>query len=154
MPSSPRELIALTAAIRQCNLLLRTLGDELHTDLGLNVPLRGLLEFTAEKRSVTYKQIIEARLALPGSVDAMAQALVKLDMARLPGPLLTGQSPVIRLTDKGVETIKEIHRRELALSEEMARDFQSETTRQTTIDIKRLTTMLSDMIKEFRGGKG
>ncbi len=153
MPSEPKDLVALTAAVRQCSRELRALGNELHADLGLDVPLRALIEFINEKQAATYKQITTTGMLRPEEVNAAVQQLVKLGFSRLVGPELKGLTPVVQLTPKGIETIREIHRRERSLAEEMAREFTSETARQTTSDLARLTNILADMVREFRGAK-
>ncbi len=154
MPSEPKDLVALTNAVRQCSRALRALGDELHADLGLNVPLRALIEFVHEKQAVTYKQIAETRMARPADIETMVRDLVKLGFARLLEPGLKGLTPIVQLTPKGVATVSEIHRRERSLAAEMAHELKSDTARQTTADLARLTHILADMVREFRSARG
>lgn len=154
MQAEPKDIVALTSVVRHCSQALRALGDELHADLGLNVPLRALMEFAHEKQAATYKQIADTRMVRPQDVEPMVKDLVKLGLARLLEPGLKSLTPIMQLTPKGIEAVREIHRRERSLAEEMAREFTSETARQTTTDLNRLTTILTDMVREFRGGRG
>ncbi len=91
MKKSADDLIQLTRLVRLCFQRLKTLGDELHADLGLTSALRAILEAASEEGARTVPQIAAAKSVSRQHIQKHVDMLIASGhIELLPNPSTSG----------------------------------------------------------------
>ena len=112
MPTQPAEILRYTKLIRYCFQRLKTLGDELHADLGMNASLRAILEWLAEHGNQTVPQIAAAKSVSRQHVQKIVDELINKGLVDLAANPAHRRSPYVVLTAPGSTMFKDMQRRE------------------------------------------
>lgn len=147
MTSTADDLDALIRTIRSCFGLLRTIGDDLHTDLDVTAAMRAVLEFIAE-RDATVPEIARAKLVSRQNIQVRVDGLVAARLVETLDNPAHKRSPLIALTDKGRKTFAKMRRRERAALRTIAEGLAPKAVETTIATLNRLRGQLAALAVE------
>lgn len=147
MPAEPRTVDALTREIRACFARLRTVGDDLHRDLGLTSAQRAVVEFLFENGEHTVPQIARAKRVTRQHIQVLVDSLVPAGLAELHDNPSHKRSPLVALTDAGRRTFEAARAREAALLADIAGELDAPLLEAAIATLARLRTLLDHQLE-------
>lgn len=112
------ELVGLFDEVRLLNHRLVQVADELHADVDVSVPGRGVLEFLQRSGPTSVPDIARARYVSRQHIQSTIDALATNGLVtNRPNPAHR-RSPLFSLTSAGASTIASMHDRERTLLEQ------------------------------------
>lgn len=148
MKKSADDLIQLTRLVRLCFQRLKTLGDELHADLGLTSALRAILEAASEEGARTVPQIAAAKSVSRQHIQKHVDMLIASGHIELRPNPSHKRSPFVGLTKKGAKAFAEMKRREGRIVSELLNQTDLAQLPRTVAQLRDFT----DSLKEFISG--
>jgi DNA-binding MarR family transcriptional regulator len=126
MTANPKQIEAVTSAVRGLFHRLRAFGDRLHADLGITTAMRGVMESLSKNGPMTVPQMARQRPVSRQHIQMLVNQLSEAGLcASLPNPEHK-RSVLIELTAKGHDAFEEIRRREAAAIAELFGDIASD----------------------------
>ena len=114
MTANPKQIEAVTSAVRGLFHRLRAFGDRLHADLGITTAMRGVMESLSKNGPMTVPQMARQRPVSRQHIQMLVNQLSEAGLcASLPNPEHK-RSVLIDLTANGRNAFDEIRRREAA----------------------------------------
>jgi DNA-binding MarR family transcriptional regulator len=123
MTQKAQDLYQVIRHIRSCFHQLKSLGDELHEDLGVTAAMRAVMESLAEDGEQTVPQIARTKAVSRQHIQVTVDALLTSDLVTLRDNPAHKRSPFIVLTPKGRSTFAGMRRREAGVLEKIAKEF-------------------------------
>lgn len=148
MPSNPADVVRYIKLIRYGFQRLRTLGDDLHADLGLNTSHRAVLEWLSEHGRKTVPQIAAAKSVSRQHIQKIVDELIGKGHADLEANPAHKRSPFVVLTQSGASLFAEMQRREAPFIERLAASTDQGSLMQSLSELQRFTDSLSRLIGE------
>lgn len=142
MSSSAADLYRLIVEIRRAFNALASAGDDLHADLGITSAMRALMEHLSDNGPATVPDIARAKNVSRQHIQQMANALEEMGLLSFVANPRHKRSPFAALTEKGVDTFKEIRSREAQVLADLASRLQGEEVGRAADTITRLRAAL------------
>jgi DNA-binding MarR family transcriptional regulator len=152
MKKSADDLIQLTRLVRLCFQRLKTLGDELHADLGLNSSLRAILEAASEVGNRTVPQIASAKSVSRQHIQKHVDMLIDSGHIAVRANPAHKRSPFIVLTSKGAKAFSEMKRREGEIVSTLLAQTDLAQLPRTIAQLRQFTEALKAFISEDKDG--
>jgi len=148
MDPAQADIGRLIKLVRYCFQRLKTLGDELHADLGMTSSLRAILEWLAEHDEQTVPRIAAAKSVSRQHIQKHTDMLVESGHVEFKPNARHKRSPFVLLTKKGAAVIKEMKQREARIIAEIAAAVNTKQTAQTISWLQRFTDEVSKHIRD------
>lgn len=142
---SEKEVEAVVSAIRACFARLRSVSDALHQDIGITAAMRAVIEAVSGNEDLTVPEIARQKRVSRQNIQVIVDGLVAAGLLGLAENPAHKRSPLVRLTDRGRETFREMRRRERSALKAIAQGLEPAavaTTRQTLAAMQRLLEKL------------
>jgi DNA-binding MarR family transcriptional regulator len=146
MTPDQQNVVKLTSLVRLCFQRLRTIGDQLHADLGMNSSLRAVLEWLTDHGSQTVPQIAAAKSVSRQHIQKIVDELIDGGHVDFKPNPAHKRSPFVVLTPEGAALFKEMRRREKRIFRELAAMTDTRRLPQTVTQLERFTHDLSKFI--------
>lgn len=130
---------------------LRAIGDDLHADLGITTPMRGVMQSLFDGGPQTVPQMAAARPVSRQHIQTQVDALAARGLvAAIPNPAHK-RSSHIALTDAGRKIFESMRKKEIETLSSLLGGLSGaelKTTQQTLVRIADKLALLSDKSKE------
>ncbi len=144
-------LYQVIGQVRSCFHQLRTLGDELHRDLGITASMRAVMESLAEDGEQTVPQIARVKGVSRQHIQVNVDELVVEALVVLRDNPMHRRSPFLALSRKGRTIFEKIRRKETKLLESIAQEHRLKTLRET---VETLVSLKDHIVKiREQGGR-
>lgn len=142
MTASSQRLNVMIKTLRACFQQLKTLGDDLHEDIGVTASMRAVLEAAVEGGAQTVPQIARAKSVTRQHIQTIVDVLLEERLVDLRDNPNHARSPFVVATDKGKKRFAEMRRREDHLLSDIAGKLKAQDVETATQTLEALTGFL------------
>lgn len=125
MATDAKQVAALTREVRACFNRLRTLGDQLHRDVGVTAAMRAVMESLFEGGEQTVPAIARVKGVTRQHIQVLVNELVSGGLAAVRQNPSDRRSPLVALTKKGHGLFERMREREKTVLVQIARALKA-----------------------------
>jgi len=141
------EINQLIKEIRACFNRLRTVGDQLHDDIGVTAAMRAVLETLYEAGAQTVPNIARSKSVSRQHIQALVDQLVTDGLVQLTENPRHKRSQLVELTAGGSRTFDTMRGREFTALSDLVARLNSDDTNAARQHLGLLHAALDDMIR-------
>ena len=142
MASKSKQLESVIRDLRLCFNLLRTLGDDLHRDLGVNTSMRSVMESLARGGEQTVPGIARSRGVSRQHIQVIANRLSRAKLIESRDNPADRRTFLVSLSRRGQRLFGEIQKREAREFERLPRVLSGHEVQATATTLQKLSTAL------------
>jgi DNA-binding MarR family transcriptional regulator len=143
MTEHDQPLYELILHIRGVFNELKTLSDEMNTDIAITAAMRALMEYLTDHGPTTVPEIAKAKSVTRQHIQTLADALEQRGMLTFEINPRHKRSKLVALTPKGAAAFQTIRDREQTALRQLGADLDANGVRQASEELKKLREALS-----------
>ena len=147
-PAIEKNIAETIRLVRQLFHLLKAVGTELHADVGVTVPMRGVLETIQREGPCTVPRMARMRPVSRQHMQRIVDDLLALKLVRLENNPDHKRSPFVAMTEEGGRTFDAIAERERAPIAQLTTGMTEDEVAVTRKVLEQLKTRLLGMLAE------